>query len=593
LHRNLIILIALLLSALFLGACALGPTGGGVPGPYCGPTALVAPVLIEPNDGGNFVLFTSHLYWAYPDATCEPEGYRVEINTASDFSGTMLGASTTMPNSYGWPIPLASDTTYYWRVRATVGATEGPWSVTWSFNAKPTCELSTLATPTPLWPSEGYEFMLDAPTYQWTYPDASCAPAGYHLQVSSDLAFTTIGLDMRDENPEMLWNPPAGTSLGNCLAWYWRVAAINGGTDGPWSDPVSFRINVAGACPPLPCGTEDLVAPEPTAPISYSVLSTLIPSLQWENPGYCVPESYVIHLSDIFDMSDTSLFGATGTPGTSWSPGDPLEPATQYFWEVAPGVDFTVGPFSFPKSTFFTGPECTSSSVIAPPELVFPAIGAEIELEFTWLFFSPSATGCIPDSYYIDLQTDSSFGGTSLYGTSHSPVTNLLKDLNGDCTRYYWRVAAIQDGIQGPFSETRWFYTNFAGSCMVSMIPDLFGEALVDLACRYGPGLQYEILVYFLNGEESPIHAQDLQHEWWVVENPDNPGELCWALQEGMLPHGDASSVPMWNASEEVKEEPTAPVCSSDLKTSEQCAAAGGIWTSSLTHVGGSYCKCE
>ncbi len=134
-----------------------------MPGAYCDLATLVPPQLLEPNDGGIFVLYTSHLFWAYPDATCEPEGYRAEVNTASDFSGTMFGATTTMPNSFGWPIPLNPNTPYFWRVRATVGATEGPWSAIWSFNAQPTCELSTLVAPTPLFPSEGYEFIAGRP----------------------------------------------------------------------------------------------------------------------------------------------------------------------------------------------------------------------------------------------------------------------------------------------------------------------------------------------------------------------------------------------------------------------------------------------
>ena len=65
-RRNLILTIALLLAALALGACAPGPTGGGVPGPYCNPATLLPPQLIEPNDGGIFVLYTSHLFWPIP-----------------------------------------------------------------------------------------------------------------------------------------------------------------------------------------------------------------------------------------------------------------------------------------------------------------------------------------------------------------------------------------------------------------------------------------------------------------------------------------------------------------------------------------------
>ena len=91
-RRNLILTITLLLSALVLGACGPGPTGGGLPGTYCDSATLVAHLLTDPNDGGIFVLYTSHLFWVYPEPTCEPEDYRPEVSTVSDFSGTMFGA---------------------------------------------------------------------------------------------------------------------------------------------------------------------------------------------------------------------------------------------------------------------------------------------------------------------------------------------------------------------------------------------------------------------------------------------------------------------------------------------------------------------
>jgi len=77
-----------------------------------------------------------------------------------------------------------------------------------------------------------------------------------------------------------------------------------------------------------------------------------------------------------------------------------------------------------------------------------------------------------------------------------------------------------------------------------------------------------------------------------VIENPDTPVELCWALQEGVEPPGDTSGGPMWNAPENEREEPTAPMCSSDLKTPEQCEAAGGVWTKKITNAE-EYCKCD
>ena len=43
--------------------------------------------------------------------------------------------------------------------------------------------------------------------------------------------------------------------------------------------------------------------------------------------------------------------------GGNWTPALPLEPATQYYWEVFAGIGTTFGPPS-PLRSFFTGPEC-------------------------------------------------------------------------------------------------------------------------------------------------------------------------------------------------------------------------------------------
>jgi hypothetical protein len=283
-------------------------------------------------------------------------------------------------------------------------------------------------------------------------------------------------------------------------------------------------------------------------------------------------------------MSDIVFAGGTTDPSTSTSPTNPLEPATEYWWEVIPGVGPTLGPSSGTQS-FFTGPECTSSAMLGAPELLSPANGEQVQSLSAVLHYSPSIFGCVPDGYVADLQTDSSFSGTNLLTTYMLPGTTIITDELVDCTTYYWRIAAIhQDGTTGPYSATGNFYVNASGTCIGPPQASLILEALRDWPCYQGPSFDAAIQGYFLTGEVAPLIAQGLMGEWWVIENPDALDETCWVPQEGTEPSGDTESLPRWAASEPL-------VCTRDLDRSA-CEAAGGTYVEPSRVANDDYCQC-
>ncbi len=245
---------------------------------------------------------------------------------------------------------------------------------------------------------------------------------------------------------------------------------------------------------------------------------------------------------------------------------------------MRPWTDGVNGPFSDTR-VFFTGPSCATPADLAAPVLLEPEAGAEIPALDVMLNYEPGEPGCIPDGYYIDVQTAADFSGTNMYegdwSSKHTffPVTGLA-----DCTTYYWRVAQVEDSTFGPFSEGRSFFTNQAGNCAQSMIPEL--HALRDLACYQGPiPGTYPILGYLLAGESSPIVAQSLNQAWWYIQNPDDVN-ICAVPKDGSEPNGDTAGVPLWNDPQIVEEETGGggkPVCSIDLGLAE-CGAAGGTW---------------
>jgi len=576
-HRKLLSYLALALLAGVLAAC------GGPPAPVCDASDLVAPSLSMPANGGILEL-GQNLDWEYPASPCEPGGWNLQVNTASDFSGTEVGGFVPAPHSWWWPsTPLDQDTTYYWRTQAVLDGDAGPWSPTWSFNTKPACEAADLVAPIAVHPQDHSEINY-LTSVVWDYSDPTCDPLGYHLQIGNDPGFDFTTIIYESRSPDTSTSDSfALTTLADCEVFYWRVAAFNGATDGPFTPTRSFWLNISGTCPSLTCTGVDLVSPEHVWPTSYEIISTLDPYLQWNYPDLCQPEGYLAYISSRYDMSDIVYEGGTTDPTTSTSPTDPLEPATQYWWEIIPGVGPTLGPSSGVWS-FFTGPECTSSAMLGAPELLYPPDGAQIHEEYAVLEFTANVFGCIPDGYMVDVQTDPNFGGYSLLGTYSTPDTRIYTwPFPQDCTTYYWRVAAVQDGVTGPYSATRTFFMNNSGLCMQSAVPDLHLEALRDLACYERPSFEAAILGYFLTGETTPLIAQDLMGEWWVVENPDSIGTLCWVPQDDTEPSGDTGDLPRWA-------EPADPlVCNINMNRTD-CEAAGGTYIDAVARA--PYCQC-
>ncbi|MGD8822107.1 MAG: fibronectin type III domain-containing protein [Anaerolineales bacterium] len=226
------------------------------------------------------------------------------------------------------------------------------------------------------------------------------------------------------------------------------------------------------------CTPEDLVAPEQTYPPNYSIIgtssvqpNTIQPDLlQWTFSPDCVPDHFKVLFSPDHDFGiarSGMTNGETTWPLASFEyPQLGLEPATEYFWTVRGWTDGVNGPESS-THVFFTGPQCASAAEADPPELLEPAPGEIIEENYATLhYIAGGASPCLPDGYFVDLQTDSSFSGTTLLGEYEIPGTFLMTEELDDCTTYYWRVAPIIDGVQGPFSDTRAFTVAIDPTCM-------------------------------------------------------------------------------------------------------------------------------
>ncbi len=62
--------------------------------------------------------------------------------------------------------------------------------------------------------------------------------------------------------------------------------------------------------------------------------------------------------------------------------------------------------------------------------------------------------------------------------------------------------------------------------------------------CRSGPGQAYDYLGALLVGEQAQIVGQSSVPNYWIIDNPDNPGEHCWLWGQYDEVTCDPSSLP-------------------------------------------------
>lgn len=592
LRRWVVLGLGLALLGIALGGCdGLSPKGGGPSGPlpYCAPEEIQIPVMVAPADGENIEIAGLTFHWIYNTTDCIPEEFQIQVSQSPTFDSYSGATLDVGEEHWSPPVGLLPATVYYWRMRGTVMAGPGPWGPTWTFYTGPACEAASLMAPEALFPA-GFMFIYDAPSFQWTYPDDTCVPDGYHLQASESDDFTSPVIDLHLAAPATLAQPTA--DYENCGVYNWRVAATAAGIDGPFSAVNTFSVNAGASCTQQ-CTADQLIAPQPMLPAPYANVGTLPTEeavgglLQWWYPMPCFPEGFGIHLATTADFSEGNIGGGASpvtATGGSWSPAVLLEPATQYYWEVFAGVGTTFGPPS-PLRSFFTGPECEAPADSQPPTLLTPMDGATVDSLMPWLHWTAGAGSCIPDGYAIYLDTDDDFTGEAPYASFPTlPATTFFPDPLEDCTTYYWKIAPILSGTELRASDVWSFTVRSRSLCQIS--GQVSGKAIRDAVCRYGPGPGWDILGYFVAGETSPIAGTDIARRYFAVLNPDNPGERCWVPVEDFEPIGDISGLRILNPP---------LVCRSSMDR-EACEEAGGTWVVPPQTVTGPppppYCQC-
>lgn len=190
--------------------------------------APASPVLVSPPNNATGVSLTPILDWNnVPGAT----SYRVQLSTSPSFTTTIVNQVTGAMSQYQITVPLAYNTTYYWRANATNAGGTSAWSEVWQF----TTLIAPPTAPTLLLPVNNATGVSLTPFMDWS--DVSGATT-YRLQVATNMSFTNIVYNNAAITTSE-FTLPSGYLIGS-TQYFWRVAAINSGGQGNYSTVFNF-----------------------------------------------------------------------------------------------------------------------------------------------------------------------------------------------------------------------------------------------------------------------------------------------------------------------------------------------------------------
>ncbi len=192
--------------------------------------------------------------------------YQIQVNTASNFSGTSMWDSTKTsmtstaigarsPDiSYAGTALTFNGTTYYWRIKFWDNNNiEGAWSSTVQFtmNTPPTAPTSLLTEGVSN-PNKVYD---TTPEFSAIFNDPNGSDTGAYYQIEVNTLSDFTGTSMWDSNKTSMTSTAngarspdisyAGTSLTlNGNIYHWRIRFWdNYDTQGAWSSTASFRMS--------------------------------------------------------------------------------------------------------------------------------------------------------------------------------------------------------------------------------------------------------------------------------------------------------------------------------------------------------------
>lgn len=386
----------------------------------------IIPVLTAPLNGATNVSLTPTLNWNdVPNASY----YHLQVSTSNTFSSTVIDVNGLANSGYVVQTgAFTNGSVYYWRVNATNTGGTSEWSTVWNF----TTIVAAPIAPNLVLPVNGATGVSTQPNMDWN--DVSGA-ATYHLQISFNNTFTALALDQSGITASQ-FAVGAGI-LSGTTQYFWRVSAINVGGEGPWSAVWNFTTTIGAPAAPI------LLSPP-----NNSTGNSLNPILDWNNvPG---ATSYRVQLSLSPTFTTTIVNQVTGS-ASQYQIITPLTYNTTYYWRA--NATNAGGTSTWSEVWQFT----TLISPPLAPTLLLPvnnATGVSLTPFMDWTDVAGATT------YRLQVATNNTF--TNIVYNNIAITTSEFTLPSGyliGSTQYFWRVAAINSGGQGPYSSSFTFTT--------------------------------------------------------------------------------------------------------------------------------------
>ncbi|HEX2958462.1 MAG TPA: fibronectin type III domain-containing protein, partial [Chitinispirillaceae bacterium] len=393
--------------------------------------APMVPEHIIPVNNAINVFTYSTLRW---HAISGAESYHVQVDTTLSFSTSLIIDQEAI-TADSLPLPsLERSTTYYWKVRAKSSTGYGNWSTPWKFTTIPPAPSKvTLVTPR----KDSVNTSLSLQLGWNPVPEA----LSYYLQVSKTATFSNFILNQGNVTTAQF----ALTTLENGTQYFWRVAAVNNGGTGEWSDTSNFTT--------IPAIPQTPIISTPTNGAT-GVATTV--TIQWNEVTSA--SSYDVTVSGLPDFTDEIIASTTVT--TPSYPLSGLSNNKTYYVRVC--AKNMAGTSSWSANVSFT----TVLPAPSIPEIVAPADNATgIAVPGTLIWKKNSSA----TSYSIQVATNEDFATVIKDVVSQIDTLLSLPTLTFGVT-YFWHVKAHNAGGSSNWTTPARFTTIEAAPAIPAIV---------------------------------------------------------------------------------------------------------------------------
>jgi len=355
-------------------------------------------------------------------ATNGADKYRLEVNEASNFGGTVIYDNATLTSTSKQIAGLSNATTYYWRVTASSNLLKVNTSSVLNFTT------STDKYVTLTYPKSGETVVTLVPTLYWSVTN-SVSGLTYEYQINTSNSFTGTS-----PTPIVSSATNATTStLASGQTYYWRARSkTSGGIYSQWSTVGSFVTQAGLAAAPAatlswPVGNPTLFDATPSL---YWYLSSPAPTGATINYTIQVTSTSGDYSSPVFQIFDVTTLNTTVS--TTLSAG------VTYYWRVRT-VNDTAGDSTTSSEESFT---INIGQGGAPdPVLSWPISNVTVYSNTPTLYWYLSSPATGTPTYDIQVGTV----GGSIANISGSQVA---QDVSATITNQYWTVtSSLAPGI--------------------------------------------------------------------------------------------------------------------------------------------------